>query len=415
MSENFKEGFALVIGVGSDLPGTVTDAEAVAKILKDPEKAAYPEDQVLLLTENKATQAGIMQGLDTLAQKVAASEAAGHKATLLVYYSGHGVRLPNLSAERREGDQYEYAFVPNDYSYDTGAPLVSGEAFMAKINAMPTAKSLILIDSCYAGGFKSTKVIGPRKPEPAAGEIANALGKGRGKVIIASSTEAQKSLAGQADSLSLFTEVLMEALQGAATDKEAAYVSVTEVVDHISKAVPAKAKELNYTQTPLINIQDLEPFHVCKHKAEVVPTIPKIFTIYDPKDTIYHKGLQRVLQNYVNFGIIEKWSAEDIIPGDSISASLEKNLKESQIVIPLVSANYFNNETSIKLQNQAVQLNKDIIPIIVNHCPWEFAPIISEKANEPMVNGEVKPVADWDNMDLAFDSIVKKIIKKAKQ
>ena len=40
----FERGYALVVGVGADLPSTVDDARGLADILKDPARSAYPLD-----------------------------------------------------------------------------------------------------------------------------------------------------------------------------------------------------------------------------------------------------------------------------------------------------------------------------------------------------------------------------------
>jgi hypothetical protein len=135
METKFEKGFALIIGVGNDLKGTVTDAEAIAKILKDETKAGYPEDQVILLTEKEASHDRILQALDDLKQKVENS-GYGPNATVLVYFSGHGVRY-------QVDGNFEYFFVPNDYKFDEEQPLVSGKDFMSKIDAMQVASKCL--------------------------------------------------------------------------------------------------------------------------------------------------------------------------------------------------------------------------------------------------------------------------------
>jgi hypothetical protein len=67
MSDLFEQGHACVIGVGGDLPSTVDDAKGFAKILKDPERCAYPESQVQVLTGEQASRANIITALETLA------------------------------------------------------------------------------------------------------------------------------------------------------------------------------------------------------------------------------------------------------------------------------------------------------------------------------------------------------------
>lgn len=56
MSKPFVHGHALVVGVGADLPNTVDDAIGLASILCDPERCAYPAEQVKLLTGPATSQ-----------------------------------------------------------------------------------------------------------------------------------------------------------------------------------------------------------------------------------------------------------------------------------------------------------------------------------------------------------------------
>ena len=78
MSESFPHGFAVVMGVGADLPVTVTDATAIGDLLREPTRCAYPPDQVKLLTGDHARREHVLSALDWLAQ------AAGSDATATI-------------------------------------------------------------------------------------------------------------------------------------------------------------------------------------------------------------------------------------------------------------------------------------------------------------------------------------------
>lgn len=87
MTEQFVNGHAVVVGVGADLPTTVNDAEGLASILRDPERCAYPPEQIQLLTAEQATRDHVLAALDRLI------EAATEDAMVVVYYSGHGYEV----------------------------------------------------------------------------------------------------------------------------------------------------------------------------------------------------------------------------------------------------------------------------------------------------------------------------------
>jgi hypothetical protein len=78
----FKNGHALLIGVGADLPNTVDDAKGLAGILADGERCAYPPQQVLAISEADATRAAVLAALDALATRSDAN------STVVVFFSG---------------------------------------------------------------------------------------------------------------------------------------------------------------------------------------------------------------------------------------------------------------------------------------------------------------------------------------
>jgi len=73
---SFLHGYALIVGVGHyrfapylNVPCTVNDAEAVAKVLRDPHFCGYPPANVTLLTGEQATRDEVLTALDTLAKR----------------------------------------------------------------------------------------------------------------------------------------------------------------------------------------------------------------------------------------------------------------------------------------------------------------------------------------------------------
>ena len=83
----FNQGHALIIGVGADLPNTVDDAVALAGLLRDPARCAYPPEQVHLLAGERATRDAFLSALDALAR------STNPRSTVVVCFSGHGCRV----------------------------------------------------------------------------------------------------------------------------------------------------------------------------------------------------------------------------------------------------------------------------------------------------------------------------------
>ncbi|WP_315824628.1 caspase family protein [Paraflavitalea speifideaquila] len=68
------------------LPVTVNDATVLYKLLTNPDRAGYPENQVKLLVNEAASRQGILDGLDWLIE----CTRQDPKATAIIYFSGHG-------------------------------------------------------------------------------------------------------------------------------------------------------------------------------------------------------------------------------------------------------------------------------------------------------------------------------------
>lgn len=241
----FKEGYALVIGVGADLPNTVGDAEGLANILQNPERCAYPRrGHVQLLTEKAAARDKVLDAFDLLARR------ADEQATVVVYFSGHGYRVENGGANNAA-----YYLMP--YGYDVNRlpeTTISGQEFAAKIEAIKSRKLLILLDCCHAGGLgvvTSPKgavmktppgVTAVKAPLPVA--AVNALAGGSGRAIIASSQASELSYAGEP--YSAFTAALLEALCGAGAAQEDGFVRVTDLALYTREKVAARTNDLQH-------------------------------------------------------------------------------------------------------------------------------------------------------------------------
>jgi hypothetical protein len=252
VSNVFALGYALLIGVGGDLPTTVQDAVALRDLLINKNRAAYHPEQVRLLTETAASRQGILDAFDRWIEQV------NHNpdAIAIVYFSGHGGRI------ERPGKPYEYYLVP--YGYDPSrraATAVSGWEFTDKIEAIRASKLIVLLDCCHAGGVpavKESSEVFIKSPVPP--EMLNMLQSASGRVIAASSHEEEKSYTGKP--YSVFTSCLLEALQGKAAVNRDGFARILDVLIYLFKHVPERAPG---SQHPFVKkVLDLgDNFPVC--------------------------------------------------------------------------------------------------------------------------------------------------------
>jgi len=224
----FSNGYALLIGVGADLPVTVNDATALRDVLVNPNRAAYPQEQVKLLTEKNADRQTIIDAFDRLIERV----NQNRNATVIVYFSGHGVQLKSTN---------EYFLVPYGYDGRSRADTaISGLEFTQKIEAIKSRKLVVLLDCCHAGGVPGLKDIDEvfiKSPVPPT--LLEALDTGTGRVVIASSLEDEKSYYNS--QYSYFTECLLEALQGKASVKKDGYARILDILIYLFDQVPARS------------------------------------------------------------------------------------------------------------------------------------------------------------------------------
>lgn len=233
----FTHGYALLIGVGADLPVTVDDATAVRDLLINPARAGYPSDQVTLLTETRANRDGILAAFEHLIQQVKNDP----EATVIVYFSGHGGKF------RFQGQEPEYFLVP--YGYDPvrdQETALSDQEFTSNIEAIHARKLIVLLDCCHAGGvplLKNAATTFEKSPVPPG--LLDALQAGSGRVVIASSRENEYSYTGTP--YSVFTACLLEALSGKASASKDGLARILDVVSYLFEHVPQRTSDKQHT------------------------------------------------------------------------------------------------------------------------------------------------------------------------
>ncbi len=231
----FIHGYALVIGVGSyrfaprlDVPLSVTDAAAVAAVLRDPRCCGYPDANVTLLADEGATRESVLAALRTLAQRTTPAD------TLLICYSGHG----HYSADGA------YALTTHDTRFDAGDKVVSGTAvsqadLIAALRAIPAQRVLALINACHAGELSPTlgagqpTVVGQPFPQQTTEAL---LATGSGRIIITACRERQVAYIGPGP-LTIFAQALTDGLRGQGVSGRAGFISAFDLYTHLYFAV----------------------------------------------------------------------------------------------------------------------------------------------------------------------------------
>ncbi|MBF2016709.1 MAG: caspase family protein [Rivularia sp. T60_A2020_040] len=256
MSNNFNKfnhGYALLIGVGESaykpwsLPVTVKDTQAIYAALIDSELCAYPDNKqhIRVLNNQDATKANILDGLNWLKEKTITDS----EATIFIYYSGHG------GVNEKTNNYYLLQHDVNPMKLEKSA--LSAETFTQALREIEAQRLLVVIDSCHAAGMATSKQADleldqefgdfARVAPPKA--LIDELARGKGRVVFTSSRGEQKSWI-KDESSSIYTYHFLEALQGAGNKPGDTEVRVSNIMNHLGKAVPESAKKINQEQIP---------------------------------------------------------------------------------------------------------------------------------------------------------------------
>ena len=293
-----SKAYALIIGVGKDLPVTVKDAKAVYNILVDPSVAGYPSNNISLLTGRKATRKNILKAFDSLVEK------AGEDASILLFYSGHGGTYSDNSFLQKKHwkpeaeNQHYFHLCPYDYdpvNYET--TWIKAEEIKQKISEIKSRRLIFFLDCCHAAGMtqgaaSQIEVVQNEALTQADG-LAQHLDDGRGMSIISSCREDQLSYILDGDKNSLYTKCMIEVLKGEnRTHFDDPYVRISEVVQYIFKKVP----EGNPKQNPYANLQIYDDFALSYIAENLQNKRERITSIDRQEETLKNTAKQIVTE-----------------------------------------------------------------------------------------------------------------------
>jgi len=265
MSEGFKHGYALLIGVGGDLVQTRNDAKALYKLLTNTQRAGYPSSQVELLTdetEPKATRQAILEAFNRLSQRVAQDP----EATVFIYYSGHG---HEFVINHMPVGHY---LLPLNYNLaDLNNTAISGKVFTDKLKEIKAKKQIVFLDCCFAAGISKMKdELVESQPQNMPAEL-KALELGSGQVVVASCDASEKSVTDSEHSV--FTRALLDALDGKAYSWDG-FARFTSVLGYLFQQVPVLASQYQVTQNVVLKMaSDLKgDFALCRLPGAIQET-----------------------------------------------------------------------------------------------------------------------------------------------
>lgn len=244
--------YAVVIGINkyrdpaiSNLEYARADAEAVYRVLTDPQLGRIPKENVILLLDEAATQREIRKAVGTtLKQK------AGEEDVVYIYYAGHGA--PEIDPKSKSSDGLEKYLVPHDgEAEDLFSSAISMEEIRRFFERLIARQVIFFIDSCYSGEAGGRTFPDPRyRSRHLSGEFLENLA-GEGRLVITACHVSEVSLELSALQHGLFTYHLLEGMRGKADQDGDGRVSIDELYQYLYRNVSEEARRLNGSMRPV--------------------------------------------------------------------------------------------------------------------------------------------------------------------
>ena len=149
----------------------------------------------------------------------------------------------------------------------------------------------------------------------------------------------------------------------------------------------------NGTPTPDPNPLDL------KKTVQLSPAdIVRVFISYAREDQQLHEKLVKYLVPLKNAGKITIWHDQEILPGTEWDEQIRTRLKEANMILLLVSADFLASDYCYGVEmQQAIKRHKDgkahVIPIILKPADWQDTPL----GRLQVLPTDAKAVMQWND------------------
>lgn len=232
---------AVIIGISnysqvSKLRFAHRDAEAFAQFLRSPAGGSVPEENIRLLTEEKATQAQIGSALSWLISECQPNDRA------IIYFSGHG------DVETSVADLgYLLAYDAGKTTYMSGGaiPIFMLQTVVTALSVGKQVQVILIADACRSGNLAGTEVGGSKNTSLALSkQFAN-------EVKIMSCGPDELSLENEiwGGGHSVFSFYLLRGLRGLADADENREITLREIERYLQDSVEYATRSIR-AQTP---------------------------------------------------------------------------------------------------------------------------------------------------------------------
>ncbi|HKQ04847.1 MAG TPA: toll/interleukin-1 receptor domain-containing protein [Blastocatellia bacterium] len=149
-----------------------------------------------------------------------------------------------------------------------------------------------------------------------------------------------------------------------------------------------------------------------------MPRIIRVFYINHPKDSKLLQELEAHMGVLSRKGFISEWSESKGLAGDEKDRMIDDNLNSADIIVPLISADFFASRDCGAEMKQAVGRHRAgeacVIPIFLRPFVWKEEEDLESLVilpRDPKSINEPKAVSKWSDRNEAFVFVVKVICK----
>lgn len=252
-----KNRYALLVGISDyssgkwldDLPTTSGDVARVATFLLHEQGF----DHVRVLTEGNVTQPAVRGVILNEFREIGADDE------LLVYWSGHGVDVPDA-----EGASTGYLPVSSTVGEDDVASMIEMGDLTRWQRRIAAEKVVYLIDACFSGLAVATKSTPLRLNPLKTREINLRQLAGKSAHILTAGESNQKAIAGERWDGSLFTWAVLQGLRGGADAHTEDFprdglVHLSELESYVWSAMDYEARNAGYAGGTKPDLEDIGP------------------------------------------------------------------------------------------------------------------------------------------------------------
>ena len=141
----------------------------------------------------------------------------------------------------------------------------------------------------------------------------------------------------------------------------------------------------------------------------------RLFYSYCHKDSLHRESMEKSLALLKTQGHLHQWSDTAILPGQSISSEIRKQMDQADIMVFLFTPNFLSSEECMNEWSYAKLLSdkgKNLfrIPVIVRSCAWKD---VLQGDDVLALPNDGKPVSQFNDHDVAWQQVyegIKKVV-----